>query len=243
MTAVLVTRPATVAGTTMEALRQLGYTAWHEPLLTVEPTGNPRPDGTGIQAVMLTSRHALWALRESACETGDLFAMPCFCVGERTAKAARDAGFRQVHASSGGGETLGQLIRERLGISASILHIAGETVATAPQDFLSGKGYTVFSWRIYRAIEAGEFSPALRERLSRRELAAALFYSPRTARVFVRLAAFYKLEACCNGLTAIGLNEAVVSALEALSWRRAIAAGVPAETAMMACLQRYCPVS
>ncbi len=243
MTAALVTRPATVAKVTMEALRKLGYEAWHEPLLTVEPTGNPRPEAGDIQAVMLTSQNALWALRESARRVGDLLKKPCFCVGERTAEAAREAGFLHVKASPGGGETLGRSIREYLGPSASLLHIAGETVAAAPQEYLSGDGGKIVSWRIYRAFEATEFSTALRERLNRRELCAALFYSPRTARVFVKLAAIYKLEACCKELTAIGINEAVVSALEVLPWARAIAADVPAEAAMMACLQRYCPVS
>lgn len=60
---VLVTRPAPVAGTLVQALEQAGYGVFHEPLLTIVPTDAPRPLIPDNAVLMFTSQIAPLMLR------------------------------------------------------------------------------------------------------------------------------------------------------------------------------------
>ena len=245
MTEVLVTRPRTVAEPLIASLKQLGYAIFHEPLLTIAPTKQAPPDITNIQAVMITSQCALWALKQTGTDSCDILNKPCYCIGARTAEAAQDFGFKQVTFSEGDGRKLAELVKVNLPVvsSPSILYLAGEDTASAAQRLLMEAGYRIAKWPLYKAHEMAHFSPVLQEKLRQHKLSAALFFSPRTAGAFARLVAQYKLQACCEGLTAIGMSDAAIPALRPFSWGGMAVADIPSEEAMTACLQRLCPVS
>ncbi|HZB94148.1 MAG TPA: uroporphyrinogen-III synthase, partial [Stellaceae bacterium] len=63
--------------------------------------------------------------------------------------------------------------------------------------------------------------------------ALALFFSPRTAATFVRLAAAAGVEDRCRALTALALSPAVASALTAVSWARIGVARAPTQAALL----------
>lgn len=241
MTAVLVTRPLTVAETTITALNNLGYTVSYEPLLTVKATRNARP-GTIVQAVVITSRNALWALGKTE-DISDLFDRPCLCIGARTAHSAASFGFRCVHFQDAKDTLTAPFLAEKsVSPPSSILHIAGAYTASSSLTALMEAGYQIIPWHVYEAQEVDQLTAALQQRLIRKQIDAVLFFSPHTASVFVDLAAQHKLEACCKSLTAIGISEAVCKALKPLSWRHLAAAEAPTEDAVIASLQRLCPV-
>ncbi len=254
---VLITRPLTATARLDAMLRGCGYRTLIEPMLTIVPTESARPEVPSIDAVMLTSANACTALEAQHANTRDLLTKPCFCVGPHTASAAEALGFRHIISGEGSGADLARLILTqhfsdktepqgwsiRSAHAGRILHICGEDIAPAAHDELRTAGYAVTVWPVYRAEPATAFSPVLLEYLGRGLLDAALFFSPRTAAVFVDLAARHELQACCGGLTAIGLSEAVIAAARPIAWRQLAAAETPTEDAVVACLQRTCPVS
>lgn len=172
-----------------------------------------------------------------------LLALPCFCVGEHTAAAARQAGFGDVRISAGNGLDLAEAVRAALPPSRSVLHIAGADTASAGRDQLAAWGYAISSWQVYRAVPATVLSPRLSQALREEELGVALFFSPKTAALFASLAAQHQVAACCQSLTAIGLSEAVGAALRPLPWRRIAVAETPTEEAMISCLRHICPAA
>ena len=89
---------------------------------------------------------------------------------------------------------------------------------------------------LYDAVAAESLSPATSGALEREELAAALFFSPRTAAIFVRLAA--GLETHCASLVAVALSSAVAAALVPLPWRRVAVASSPQEAELLRVLER-----
>lgn len=243
MTTTLITRPAVAAVHLAEKIRKFGYTPLIEPLLTIVPSGAPRPAPKRVRGVIITSRNALAALSLRRKEAADLVKLPCYCVGPRTSEAARAFGFENIKFSAGDGADLARLIQKEEPGKSPHLHIAGDETSPAMAGLLKESGFRLSVWPVYKAQYAGALSLALQQKLVEQKVDSALFFSPRTAAEFVKLMQRHKLEACCASLSAIGLSRTVVEALQPLAWRQAVAVKVPTEDAMVACLQRICPVS
>ena len=92
---ILILRPRPGAEETATRARELGLTAVATPLFVVEPLEWPPPDPAGQDAVMLTSANAP---RLAGAAMAPFLRLPCYAVGEATARAAREAGFLDVEA-------------------------------------------------------------------------------------------------------------------------------------------------
>ncbi|MEJ1938075.1 uroporphyrinogen-III synthase, partial [Nostoc sp. NIES-2111] len=103
---VLVTRAADDAGATAERLRALGHTPVLAPLGSVRTLPAAWPDPLP-DALAATSAHAFPGLMPLPAEAGQI---PSFAVGDRTAAAAREAGFATVETGQGDGGTLAALM-------------------------------------------------------------------------------------------------------------------------------------
>src|SRR6185503_19281114 len=99
---VLVTRPLPDGERTAAALRARGHQVLLAPLMTVKPVA---ADLSGNwAAVIVSSANALRAVDGS--RLAALKKLPLFAVGERSAIAAREAGFRDVRAAGGDADDL-----------------------------------------------------------------------------------------------------------------------------------------
>src|SRR5947209_14989016 len=107
--AVLVTRPEPDNETTAAALRAKGFKVLSAPMLRFEPV--PFHDDTDARfgAVIVSSANALRAI-EAGLAGSRLLALPLFAVGERSAEAARRAGFGDVAVAGGDVAALRDLI-------------------------------------------------------------------------------------------------------------------------------------
>ena len=61
----------------------------------------------------------------------------------------------------------------------------------------------------------------------------ALFFSPRTAAIFVRLAGIAGVAACCRAITALSISAAADAALTGLPWRDRRVAERPNQPALL----------
>jgi uroporphyrinogen-III synthase len=77
-------------------------------------------------------------------------------------------------------------------------------------------------------------SDATRHAIAQHEIDAALFFSPRNAATFVRLAV--GLEEDCKHMVAVALSSAVAEKLAPLPWRRVAVAAAPTESALLTAL-------
>lgn len=244
MVTVLVTRPRTSSENFAQELKRHGYEGLIEPMLSIEALATPMPDIRGIQAMMITSGNALEALEAGGHTISELAGFPCFCVGPRTAEKARAAGFRDVHSAAGDGTELAQLIGGTLeGKGGPVLHISGQDIDSKAQDELARLGHKVVPWPVYIAEPSSNLAEPTIRLLEQRKLDAIVVFSVRTAQVLKALLAQNALEACCAGLTAIGLSETVAEALKPLPWRKLAVAARPTEEAVIECLKQTNPVS
>ncbi len=115
--------------------------------------------------------------------------MQLFAVGEATAARARAEGFADVHSAGGAVGDLVALVSERLRPEAGrLLHVAGSLVAGDLAGELRARGFTVERAVLYEARPVGALTAATVRSLAAGIVDFALFFSPRTAAIFARLA-------------------------------------------------------
>jgi uroporphyrinogen-III synthase len=229
---VLITRPRERALDLARTLEWRGDTPLIEPLLRIEPAAGPAPELAGVQAIVLTSVHAVPALSAPA------KALPVFAVGDATAAAARHAGCDAVISAGGAAADLARSIvaRCRPGCGA-LLHLSGEQAREGLAEALGAAGFALRRHTVYRAVAANALAPATVEALAARQVDAVLLFSPRTARIFVELIGRHGLHGRLTGIAAICLSAAVAHPCRELAWRGVHVAARPELGALLEALE------
>lgn len=227
---VLITRPEADAAPLAEDLAAGGHDGSIEPLLTVVPRSTAEIDLTGVQALAFTSANGARVFAGLSDERR----LPVFAVGDSTAAAARDAGFARVESAGGDVEALAALVIEALDPAAgAVFHGAAERVAGDLQGRLEAAGFAVRRVVLYDAVPARSLSRRARAQLAEGEIDAILFFSPRTAETFVRLACEAGLAAACARCHAVCLSPAVAARIGGITWRAVHVADQPTRRALM----------
>jgi len=235
----LVTRPREDSGTLAAALAARGLEPVIEPLLAIRfvPDGGERlrPLLGAAQAVLFTSANGARAFAASSPRRD----LPVFAVGDRTAAAARAAGFAAVESAGGDVHDLARLAASRLDPArGTLIHAAARVVAGDLAAALGAAGFTLKRAVLYEAVPAERLSMGTVSLLAGGFIAQALFFSPRTATSFVRLAAAMGLDGACRAITAVALSPAVATALGGLAWRALAVADAPTEAALLDAVDR-----
>lgn len=234
----LITRPAEDANEIADALRARGIEVVIEPMLEIVPVAAPPADLADVQALLFTSANGVRAFARLA-PRRDITA---FAVGDATAKAARAAGFTNVHSAGGDTHDLVRLVRARLPPGGgALLHVAGSAVAGNLAAALGQAGFQVRRTVLYDARPATALTPATVQRLRRREIDLVLFFSPRTARAFVSLVRGAGLDASLDRATAICLSHAVAAALDGIPFGGVKVAARPEMQALLAAVGTEAP--
>ena len=206
---ILVTRPAEDSGPLAARLRALGFGVSVEPMLEIRWLDGPEPDVENVQALLFTSANGVrgYARRTSRRDR------PVYAVGDATATAAREAGFAQVESASGDVYALAALVRQRCAAtSGPLLHVAGTKLAGDLAGMLAESGFSILRETLYDAVPTGHLSDGTAAALRTGTLDAVLFFSPRTARSFVRLVNEAGLIDRCRTVDALCLSPAVAEA-------------------------------
>ena len=175
---VVVTRPEPDGKRTATALRALGHEVLVAPLMAVQKVAADLSGHWG--AVIVTSANAPNAIADNAATTA-LIKLPLFAVGQRSAAAARDAGFTNVTSAGGDVRDLVRTLgAQRPDAAAPLLYLAGEDRAADLVGELSARGIAAEMRVVYRAATA-PFPSALIEALKAGEVDAVLHFSRRSA--------------------------------------------------------------
>jgi uroporphyrinogen-III synthase len=231
----LVTRPRAEAVALAEALAMRGIEAIIEPLLDIHYRNEPAPDLTGVQAVLCTSANGVRALARLNRERRTAL----FAVGEASAVRARDAGFIRVESAGGNVEDLARLVRQLLRPDAGrLLHVAGSDVAGDLAGTLREDGFAVDRVVLYEARPASILSATTVAALQSGLIDFALFFSPRTAAIFARLAEQAGVGTALRVVTAVSISGAADRGLGDVAFRGRLVAETPDQDALLAVLDR-----
>lgn len=231
---VLITRPHAESESLAPELSARGHVPVVAPMLAIRVRPDAAVDLSDVQAVLFTSANGVRAFAALS----DRRDVSVLAVGEASAAAARDAGFPDVASAGGDARDLAALARTRLDPSGGVLfHAAGAVTKGELKAELEAAGFAVRRVPLYDAQPAAELPPAARTALETGALDAVLFFSPRTARTFVRLVNEAGLPAASAPLNAVCLSKAVAAEAAALSWRGVRVAARPDRAALLDALE------
>ena len=211
---VWITRAQPGAGATAERVRAMGFEPFVAPLLEVWTVRGPPIDLAGIGAIAFTSAKGIEGFISRCEERG----LPVFTVGDATAAAARDRGFKQVISAAGDVEALADTIkRHRTGIRGDVLYpAAAETIGELPARKLV----------VYETVPAA-LSPDLAQQIA--SLDCVLLHSQKAARILADI--LRRIPA--PNLSLFCLSQAVTAPLRDTPAREIVAAALPNEEALL----------
>ncbi|HXF87381.1 MAG TPA: uroporphyrinogen-III synthase [Xanthobacteraceae bacterium] len=182
----LVTRPEDEGRRTAEMLRALGHEVLLAPLLRIEPIPDADFGPPPWPGVLMSSANAARAVAAHP-RKGELVALPLLAVGDRTAEAAREAGFMDVTSAGGEATDLARAAATRFaGCKAPLLYLAGRDRA---RDLPAALGeLRVRTVVVYRAIKVERLPSAVQAALAAGRLDGVLHYSRRSAETYLALA-------------------------------------------------------
>ena len=221
----LVTRPEADAARTAEALRAHGHEALVAPLLRIESVNVEF--GGPFDVVLMTSANAARAIAAHP-RAVELFSLPCLTVGDRSAEAARTAGFTRVESADGALPDLVRLVTQRHP-NGCLLYLAGEDRAGE----FSSHGVAVETAVVYRAIAVEQLPPDV----ARAQLDGVLHYSRRSAATLLRLAEQAGALNAVLGLAHYCLSAEVAAPLRAAGAEQIAVAASPTESALLTLLK------
>jgi len=231
----LVTRPRAEAAGLAEALAARGIEAVVEPLLDIRYRDLPAPDLAGVQAILCTSANGVRALARLTAER----AVPLLAVGEASAARARAEGFARVESAGGAVGDLVRLAQQRLDPAAGrLFNVAGSLVAGDLAGELRARGFAVDRMVLYEACPAAALGGAAARALGAGTIDFALFFSPRTAAIFARLAERAGVTEAMGPVTALSLSAAADAALGSLRFRERHIAERPNQGSLLTALDR-----
>lgn len=230
---VLVTRPSDAAEGTARRLRLHGHEPILAPLLEIHFSNPAGVDLEGVYAILATSSNGIRAFARSS-RRRDL---PVLAVGAHTATIARQLGFAAVQSADADAQALARAVTMTINPDSGVLlHAAGAETSGVLAHDLTACGFTVRSVALYRTIAASELPVAAQQALRSKSLGAALFYSPRTGRVFAELVTRAGLEAYCRSVVACSISAATAATLQSLPFHAIRAAEHPDEDRLLALL-------
>jgi uroporphyrinogen-III synthase len=226
----LVTRPREEAEGLAAALAARGVEAIIEPMMQVQFLTAASPALAGVQAVLCTSANGVRALAGITDER----MLPIMAVGDATASRARAEGFTTVESAGGAVADLVRLAVERLRPQDGLLlHVAGNVVAGDLVAELRENGFAIDRIVLYEAQPVAMLSEATLGALRSASIDFALFFSPRTATIFTRLANAAAVAKCCAKITALSISAAADAALAGLPWLDRRTAETPNQPALL----------
>ena len=221
-----VTRASPGAEATAARLAAMGFEPLVDPLLEVRDL-SPAVDLTGVAALAFTSVNGVAAFARLASDR----TRPVFAVGDRTARAAREAGFADVASADGDVEALAALVRDQAGrLDGAVLHPCALEPAGDLVTPLVAAGLSARRLAVYEAVDRDP-SPSTLAVLD--ILDTVLLHSPRAARTL----AGWLAARPAPRLRALCLSDAVARPLGTLVQAGALksvtSAPHPTETALL----------
>lgn len=219
---ILITRPKTQALATKAELKSKGYNVVCYPLLKIEYVNSIKPDIRSYKAIIISSQNAVYTVKDFI----ELKNKDIYVIGGKTAEALKGYGFSNIVSISDNQDDLVTQIEESFAYEGKILFIRGDHVAGNIKQKLHNK-YDIEEWVVYRSI-ANHMSRKLLCLLEHK-VTYVLFYSPRTAGVFVKNASSQDLA----NITAICISQNTANKLSSLNFKEIKIAKHPSEKSML----------
>jgi len=233
---VLVTRPEPGASATARTLEEAGFSPLVLPLsetlpLPVDLAAMPKD----IDAVAVTSANAI---RHASNDLIAILAgLPCFAVGRKTAKLARDAGCRKVIEGPGNAGGLADRIVADLPAGSKILYLTGRVRLDGFEGRIAESKLGISVSETYDTRRIDHTDDAVISALAGGQIDAVLLYSAKAAEAFSDLAVQPRIRSLFEKARYFCLSDRIAASLNAAEKDRISIAAEPTEDALLSLLK------
>ena len=240
---ILVTRPQPDNEATGASLRARGFDVLLAPMLRFEPVALLEDEDADYAAIIVTSANALRAI-EPQLPGHRWLKLPLFTVGDRTAAAARRAGFSKIISAAGDSQDLRELIlakargKKREFGRGPLLYLAGADLSRDLAGELGEHGLTVVTRTTYRMVASSDLPPESLEAIAANQVQAVLHYSARSARVFVDAVRAAGVEISALAVPQCCISANVATVLREAGASRVALASSPDENSLFVAVDR-----
>jgi len=232
---VLLTRPLVSSEAMAAEVKKLGFEVLIEPMLSIEPVAFDLEQPERYQGLLLTSANAIACLEDDRLSKD----MPVYTVGNQTAEAAKDQGWKNLISAKGAGADLVDLVKAHVDPGKGpLLHVRGVNTALPIHILLSEAGYNVDLLTVYRAVPASVLSETCRYALSSGQIEIIPFFSKRTAEAFLRLVDEHRLSEALSSIKSLSISANVLECVRTYTWRQMEVSQSPDLPGMLAGLER-----
>jgi uroporphyrinogen-III synthase len=226
---ILVTRPEPEAGSTIALLHAMGKQSLWEPMLVIDPI-KTQPKIDSFQVAFFTSGNGVKFV------AGDIVeAQPqVLVVGDATANLAKARGFKNVLSAGGNVDDLYELALKVLCPQTDkLIHFCGKTRYGDLVSRLVNQGFDAEERLVYRTRARRTLTKKTKNYLQQGDVRSALFFSPRTATVFMKNLNKYGLTHVVSHMTAFCISPAVAEQLQKFGWGKIVVAKYPTQNALL----------
>lgn len=227
---VIVTRGWPGAEQTATGLRGMGIDPIICPVLDVNFRASIDVDLNDVQALAFTSANGIraWGPRRSERD------IPAYCVGNSTARVAKDIGFTKVHSANGDVVKLANLIKRKLKPkNGSILHVRGIHAAGNLAGDLREAGFTAREAIGYGTVPVDALSEEAIAAIVSGSPVQVLVHSGRGAKTFLDLARRFGLHHWLGSVTVYGMSANALKPLANAGFGALVPALQPTEEALL----------
>lgn len=195
-----------------------------EPLIRVKYLKVIDPKSlNNIQAIFVTSQHALPAFKE-----GSLKNIPIFTVGDQTAKKAYELGFKHIFSSNGDAQNLKNLLMNNCSPEKGpLFYPRGVNIRWDLKKELEEVNFCTYEEIVYDAIPTSKFLPETIENLKNGEISDVFLFSPRSAEIFMNHMEFLNLKKILKNLRVFCLSPNISCHFMKAEWRKVYVAQEP----------------
>tara|TARA_B100001142_G_C14228097_1_gene614295 strand:+ start:331 stop:1062 length:732 start_codon:yes stop_codon:yes gene_type:complete len=233
----LITRPEEDAKSLAKALEKHGHKTIIENLMIIKDVTHLNINLKGVQALLITSANGIRSLARAHKAKNILICT----VGDASADAARDLGYKKVMSAAGNVENLAKMIKKNLKPEdGPLVHIAGSNRAGELGKMLNADGFETRRIVLYKAKAVKELSPMTKAALKNNEIDGVLFFSPRTVTLFCHFMKKAKLFEPFRRLNAYCLSSAVAQEANVLPWSNIFVAEKPNSNSLLNTININC---
>lgn len=228
MSKVLITRSLIDALPIAEALKERGQDPLVSPLFKV--VFYPLSEIEAVQGLIVTSKNAVRAIESY----GFLKNYPVFGVGDQTIELAHQLGFTNTWSAAGDGRNLLELVlKHSHPHQGPLYHISGDVIKIDFVAELRKYGFQAERRTVYSIQPFEKLPLSIVEGLEKGELSYCLFFSFKTAQIFVNLVNKENLGSLTLSLVALCLSEDVAKAIDVLKWKEIWVSPQPNQEALI----------
>ncbi|MBP6985419.1 MAG: uroporphyrinogen-III synthase [Alphaproteobacteria bacterium] len=224
---ILITRPLAQSLETGTLLQSRGFNYFCEPMLRIHFQASGEEEK--ISVAIFTSAHGVAGIGEDIVSQQPIV----IAVGQATAEKAEARGLKNVAYTHGNSQEVYEWICQHIEKTQTIRHFCGQHHAGEIVSRLQGLGYKADERVVYKAEPVYEISDELECKLNQGVIRSALFFSSRTATVFVENIKQKGMVASMASVKAFCLSQPIADCLQREMWQKVIVADKPTQACLL----------